>query len=745
MIPVSTVDTGDIESASGTPFPPHVGDDESILTNFMSIQTTNTTDTLALLTSVVFRSADPILSDLLHTAMNDDHDPGLIKTDSDDWQDNIVDNLRKIIATTLFPPYVSASQDTIRQQVLANIHFGKTNHPTDGSIYNDMQLRHAIKRCDLTRSSGRIVMWVRHTLVFPISFMTSNDWTTVHPQDQVTPDRQSRIARQWARERQAALNRPTVVPAPTPGMNPPGPVPLSFVPATPTVPGTIPPPPTTPFPVTNPPTSAAPAPTTSPQFQQLLQSQIDMQATLTDLGNIAKQLLKPKPTPTPSYVNSTQSNAIFWRPSLPPDVIHRYDNRGKPLTKTKVQPFSNGDYYYHDPHRGTGSNLTIVITGHILYHDYVPKEFRRSLPTCIGTSYEYLRSYYNELYEVCMNKGIYIPHYFLLRYQPMMRHSMTGFEFGSGKDLPQQLEIRVPSWSGDLLHALRKAFPDKSRFHQIAHMERDGYSALHMIFGENHPNLDPIPLSLTDTPPVQRKDQSIYHFWTQYRDHLHLKSWVENVEKNLDTEAQVDLFLTKCNNSAYLRRESTSDRRSDPTAFQTRYTGTRLPTTIKHFLDSARYRDGSIQPERFYDDAPSSPAVPRTNAHRSGSSYHIRQLWQDDCDQGVTPSTTTTTDNIEDIYIQALRKQATTFQKRTPHCLLCHKKDHFFNACPTIDPKDTKLHLRLQLQINELLANIKQKGADNVLPIHAMTTSSDTTSNDQAPTNNSSDFHQGSA
>ena len=70
-----------------------------------------------------------------------------------------------------------------------------------------------------------------------------------------------------------------------------------------------------------------------------------MQTTLADLGDIAKQLLKPKPTPTPSYVNSTQSNAIFWRPALPPDVILRYDNRSTPLTKDKVQSFSTGDYF----------------------------------------------------------------------------------------------------------------------------------------------------------------------------------------------------------------------------------------------------------------------------------------------------------------------------------------------------------------------------------------------------------------
>jgi hypothetical protein len=111
-----------------------------------------------------------------------------------------------------------------------------------------------------------------------------------------------------------------------------------------------------------------------------------MQTTLTDLGNIAKQLMKPEQSVTPSYVNLTQSNAIFWRPALPPDLILRYDNRSTPLTKTKVQPFLTGDYFYHNPQQGTGSNLTTVITGHILYHDYLSKEFHRLLPTCIGSS-----------------------------------------------------------------------------------------------------------------------------------------------------------------------------------------------------------------------------------------------------------------------------------------------------------------------------------------------------------------------
>jgi hypothetical protein len=60
-----------------------------------------------------------------------------------------------------------------------------------------------------------------------------------------------------------------------------------------------------------------------------------------------------------------------------------------------------------------------------------------------------------------------------------------------------------------------------------------------------------------------------------------------------------------------------------------------------------------------------------------------------------------------------------SFQKRTPHCLLCNKKDHFFKACPSINPKDTmRVHLRLQMQINDLMEKIKKKGANMaVIPV----------------------------
>jgi hypothetical protein len=169
---------------------------------------------------------------------------------------------------------------------------------------------------------------------------------------------------------------------------------------------------------------------------------------------------------------------------------------------------------------------------------------------------------------------------------------------------------------------LCKAFPDKSRFHQIAHVESDGYSALNMIFGENHPRLDPISLSFTDTSSKQRKDQNIYQFWMQYQEYLHLKSWVEDIKKNLNTEDQVDLSITKYYNIAYLRPESTTDQRSDPNAFQTRYTATRLPTVPLFNISIPLII--AIDPFNQLDsDNPKSPPdEPKTTAYnRSGPSY----------------------------------------------------------------------------------------------------------------------------
>jgi hypothetical protein len=80
-------------------------------------------------------------------------------------------------------------------------------------------------------------------------------------------------------------------------------------------------------------------------------------------------------------------------------------------------------------------------------------------------------------------------------------------------------------------------------------------------------------------------------------------------------------YIHSTQSNAILRREPLEDRRNDPNAFQTCYTGTHLPTTLQQLLYTARFRGGSIQPLRFYYDA--------TAAQSPSSTFIIHPYAQD--------------------------------------------------------------------------------------------------------------------
>jgi hypothetical protein len=66
-----------------------------------------------------------------------------------------------------------------------NIHLGETNNPDDDSgIFNDMQLYYS--NFAMSKNSGHPIIYVRHTLLFPINFLHDPDWTAVQTQDQVS-------------------------------------------------------------------------------------------------------------------------------------------------------------------------------------------------------------------------------------------------------------------------------------------------------------------------------------------------------------------------------------------------------------------------------------------------------------------------------------------------------------------------------------------------------------------------------
>jgi hypothetical protein len=298
-----------------------------------------------------------------------------------------------------------------------------------------------------------------------------------------------------------------------------------------------------------------------------------------------------------TYANTSQATAVLNRMGLPNDVRRRYDTRDKPLTPSRVLPFTNGDYFYHNQAIGTGKFLSIVITGHVLFHDYQSKSFQKAVPKCLTDDMAHLRMYYAELYVKCLDHGIYIPHYFLLRHAPITRTSGSGFEFGTGKDLPPQLEIRLSSWSHDVLYALRHAFSDTSRFHKIAYMENDGYQALQVIFSENHPNIAQIPDLLVDTTPRQRQNESMHQFWMRFIDHKKIKSWIEDCRYDMLDQRTVKTFIAKCYYSNFLLRE-TAEEMKIKTIFETQFLGSRLPVTLQNIIDTANSRETFARPLR---------------------------------------------------------------------------------------------------------------------------------------------------
>ena len=62
-----------------------------------------------------------------------------------------------------------------------------------------------------------------------------------------------------------------------------------------------------------------------------------------------------------------------------------------------------------------------------------------------------------------------------------------------------------------------------------------------------------------------------------------------------------------------------------------------------------------------------------------------------------------------------------------------------------MDPRDMKLHLKLQLQLIDLMARIKKKGTDNVIPVKEMQTLASDQPGDPQAQGSSPDFRTGSS
>jgi hypothetical protein len=134
----------------------------------------------------LFSQLQLVLCDLLSTRMTGAHDTFMIKTKNNQWQDNIVNAIRTYITETIFKEDKSTDK-AIQKMFSNNLHFGKTHDPNDAPLYTDAQVRLFIKRCDFVKTDGHLIIWIRHTLVFPVDFPDNPIWTAVEPQAKLSP------------------------------------------------------------------------------------------------------------------------------------------------------------------------------------------------------------------------------------------------------------------------------------------------------------------------------------------------------------------------------------------------------------------------------------------------------------------------------------------------------------------------------------------------------------------------------
>jgi hypothetical protein len=177
----------DSSPSPGRP-PGAVSNDISLMLNVLSRRPHERNFVLPALNETRFCSHDPIIDHLLSTRMTGAHDTFMIKTENNQWQDNIVKAIRTYITETIFKE--DKSTDKAIQKMFSNhLHFGKTHDPNDAPLYTDAQLGLFIKRCDFVKIDARLIIWIRHTLVFPVTFPDTFDWTAVQPQEKVSPFR----------------------------------------------------------------------------------------------------------------------------------------------------------------------------------------------------------------------------------------------------------------------------------------------------------------------------------------------------------------------------------------------------------------------------------------------------------------------------------------------------------------------------------------------------------------------------
>ena len=102
-------------------------------------------------------------------------------------------------------------------------------------------------------------------------------------------------------------------------------------------------------------------------------------------------------------------------------------------------------------------------------------------------------------------------------------------------------------------------FPSKSRLHEIVRSCRgDGYKALKAILMKLHLIFYDQPSTLIRVYPSQG-DLTMRQYHELFLDFLQLRAFIMNIDKDLDSSDELDIFIANAKYSDYLNRVTRDD------------------------------------------------------------------------------------------------------------------------------------------------------------------------------------------
>jgi hypothetical protein len=366
---------------------------------------------------------------------------------------------------------------------------------------------------------------------------------------------------------------------------------------------------------------------------------------------------------------------------LPSDVKKRYDEYQNPdvivpvvnLVPFAATPNQVSRSFFHEPH--IGGDKVILRNGGVLSSVYDSKRFHKTVPRCSDATFHGLRVWYRLFSGHGNACGIYIVPYELLH---KGHGGAQGFEFDV--DVPSMKSGYYFDWQNDILRALQHSsmFPEDSEPKKRVSGRTNGYYAIVAILTDSHPAFLEHPITLCKNWPVQKPDQTIFDFHSEFTEAIQLRAIFMQDTQDLNSPLMLSTFLHNCTHSKYFIQVSRLDR-LDPTTADLFAPGT-LAITLNNYLsshDSPTQRPAArpVQPPR----GSPSPFLGRPFQRR------INALGEED-DPNYDAEFEAAMDTHMPAMIHQISREGGGPELR--HCMFCGVgQTHLFDKCPILNDR----------------------------------------------------------